>query len=43
MFWVIWQDVIQFGPLTKTLGLVMITKPQILPSIFAQVNISGLD
>ncbi|XP_024033030.1 uncharacterized protein LOC21387584 isoform X1 [Morus notabilis] len=32
------QDVVQFGPLAKTLGLVMITKPQILPSIFAQVG-----
>ncbi|KAF4382694.1 hypothetical protein F8388_015522 [Cannabis sativa] len=32
------QDVVQFGPLAKTLGLVMISKPQILPSIFAQVG-----
>ncbi|KAK1416666.1 hypothetical protein QVD17_25781 [Tagetes erecta] len=32
------QDVIQFGPLVKTLGLVMLTKPQILPSIFKQVG-----
>ncbi|KAF5741419.1 hypothetical protein HS088_TW10G00416 [Tripterygium wilfordii] len=32
------QDVIQFGPLAKTLGLVMLTKPQILPSIFKQVG-----
>lgn len=32
------QDVIQFGPLVKTLGLVMITKPQIIPSIFKQVG-----
>jgi hypothetical protein len=32
------QDVIQFGPLVKTLGLVMITRPQILPSIFKQVD-----
>ena len=31
------QDVIQFGPLVKTLGLVMLTKPQIIPSIFKQV------
>ncbi|XP_057441613.1 uncharacterized protein LOC130733455 isoform X4 [Lotus japonicus] len=30
------QDVVQFGPLSKTLGLVMLTKPQILPSIFKQ-------
>ncbi|XP_058220370.1 uncharacterized protein LOC131330713 isoform X2 [Rhododendron vialii] len=30
------QDVIQFGPLVKTLGLVMITKPLIIPSIFKQ-------
>ncbi|PKI54359.1 hypothetical protein CRG98_025245 [Punica granatum] len=36
------QDVIQFWPLTKTLGLVMITKPQILPSIFNQVGIPVL-
>ncbi|CAM8951735.1 unnamed protein product [Rhodiola kirilowii] len=32
------QDVIQFGPLVKTLGLVMLTKPQIIPSIFKQVG-----
>ncbi|GMN53759.1 hypothetical protein TIFTF001_022898 [Ficus carica] len=32
------QDVVQFGPLAKTLGLVMITKPQILPFIFSQVG-----
>uniref|UniRef100_A0A0E0ELK8 Uncharacterized protein n=1 Tax=Oryza meridionalis TaxID=40149 RepID=A0A0E0ELK8_9ORYZ len=32
------QDVIQFGPLVKTLGLVMITRPQILPSIFKQAG-----
>ncbi|KAK1386889.1 hypothetical protein POM88_015067 [Heracleum sosnowskyi] len=30
-------DVIQFGPLVKTLGLVMLTNPQLLPSIFRQV------
>ncbi|XP_057954523.1 uncharacterized protein LOC131148671 [Malania oleifera] len=36
------QDVIQFGPLSKTLGLVMLTKPQILPSIFKQVGIPVL-
>eukprot|EP00268_Persea_americana_P027022 TRINITY_DN26543_c0_g2_i7.p1 TRINITY_DN26543_c0_g2~~TRINITY_DN26543_c0_g2_i7.p1 ORF type:complete len:142 (+),score=15.03 TRINITY_DN26543_c0_g2_i7:4159-4584(+) len=34
------QDVIQFGPLVKTLGLVMLTQPQILPSIFKQVGIT---
>ncbi|CAM0909069.1 unnamed protein product [Alopecurus aequalis] len=33
------QDVIQFGPLVKTLGLVMISRPQILPSIFKQVGL----
>ncbi|XP_058220369.1 uncharacterized protein LOC131330713 isoform X1 [Rhododendron vialii] len=33
------QDVIQFGPLVKTLGLVMITKPLIIPSIFKQVGV----
>ncbi|XP_025820282.1 uncharacterized protein LOC112896507 isoform X2 [Panicum hallii] len=33
------QDVIQFGPLVKTLGLVMLTRPQILPSIFKQVGL----
>ncbi|KAK4339842.1 hypothetical protein RND71_041304 [Anisodus tanguticus] len=33
------RDVIQFGPLVKTLGLIMITRPQILPSIFKQVGI----
>ncbi|KAK9050448.1 hypothetical protein SSX86_030582, partial [Deinandra increscens subsp. villosa] len=32
------QDVIQFGPLVKTLGLVMLTKPQIIPAIFNQVG-----
>ncbi|XP_052179051.1 uncharacterized protein LOC127792561 isoform X2 [Diospyros lotus] len=36
------QDVIQFGPLVKTLGLVMITKPEIIPSIFKQVGIPVL-
>ncbi|KAK2988662.1 hypothetical protein RJ640_026089 [Escallonia rubra] len=36
------QDVIQFGPLVKTLGLVMLTKPQIIPSIFKQVGVSVL-
>ncbi|WVZ92917.1 hypothetical protein U9M48_038947 [Paspalum notatum var. saurae] len=33
------QDVIQFGPLVKTLGLVVLTQPQILPSIFKQVEL----
>ncbi|KAL8144680.1 hypothetical protein AgCh_003032 [Apium graveolens] len=36
------QDVIQFGPLVKTLGLVMLTNPQLLPSIFRQVGIPVL-
>jgi len=36
------QDIIQFGPLAKTLGLVMLTKPQIIPSIFRQVGIPVL-
>ncbi|WJX59069.1 hypothetical protein P8452_44449 [Trifolium repens] len=36
------QDVVQFGPLSKTLGLVMLTRPQILPSIFKQVGIPVL-
>ncbi|KAM2060376.1 hypothetical protein ACFX1T_045577 [Malus domestica] len=36
------QDVVQFGPLAKTLGLVMLTKPQIIPSIFKQVGIPVL-
>ncbi|KAJ4730087.1 Lycopene beta/epsilon cyclase [Melia azedarach] len=36
------QDVIKFGPLTNTLGLVMLTKPQIIPSIFKQVSIPVL-
>ncbi|XP_042479008.1 uncharacterized protein LOC122059967 isoform X2 [Macadamia integrifolia] len=36
------QDVIQFEPLVKTLGLVMLTKPQIILSIFKQVGISVL-
>ncbi|KAL3509856.1 hypothetical protein ACH5RR_029257 [Cinchona calisaya] len=36
------QDVIQFGPLVKTLGLVMLTRPQILPSIFEQVSMPVL-
>ncbi|GAB2285250.1 hypothetical protein Dimus_019704 [Dionaea muscipula] len=36
------QDVIQFVPLVKTLGLVMLTKPQIIPSIFKQVGVPVL-
>ncbi|XP_022952391.1 uncharacterized protein LOC111455092 [Cucurbita moschata] len=36
------QDVVQFVPLTQTLGLVMLTKPQLLPSIFEQVGIPVL-
>ncbi|XP_050207217.1 uncharacterized protein LOC126656650 [Mercurialis annua] len=36
------QDVIQLEPLAKTLGLVMLTKPQIIPSIFNQVGIQVL-
>lgn len=36
------QDVIKFGPLAKTLGLVMLNKPQIIPSIFKQVGIPVL-
>ncbi|XP_054819149.1 uncharacterized protein LOC129318422 [Prosopis cineraria] len=36
------QDVVQFGPLSKTLGLVMLSRPQILPSIFKQVGIPVL-
>ncbi|PKA57920.1 hypothetical protein AXF42_Ash012459 [Apostasia shenzhenica] len=32
------RDVIQFGPLVKTLGLVMLSHPNILPSIFKQVG-----
>ncbi|CAK9139621.1 unnamed protein product [Ilex paraguariensis] len=36
------QDVIQFGPLVNTLGLVMLTKPLIIPSIFQQVGIPVL-
>ncbi|XP_027332344.1 uncharacterized protein LOC113847436 isoform X2 [Abrus precatorius] len=36
------QDVVQFGSLSKTLGLVMLTKPQILPSIFKQVGVPVL-
>ncbi|GAB4859311.1 hypothetical protein Ancab_010773 [Ancistrocladus abbreviatus] len=36
------QDVIQFWPLVKTLGLVMLTKPQIIASIFKQVDLPVL-
>lgn len=32
------QDVIQFKPLAKSLGLIMLTYPQLLPSIFYQVG-----
>nr|CAD1826594.1 unnamed protein product [Ananas comosus var. bracteatus] len=32
------QDVIQFGPLVKTLGSVMLSQPLIIPSIFKQVG-----
>ncbi|KAK6120626.1 hypothetical protein DH2020_045621 [Rehmannia glutinosa] len=36
------QDVIQFGSLVKTLGLVMLTRPLIIPSIFKQVGLPVL-
>ncbi|XP_025014242.1 uncharacterized protein LOC8282538 isoform X2 [Ricinus communis] len=36
------QDVIQLEPLAKTLGIVMLTKPQIIPAIFKQVGIPVL-
>ncbi|XP_019434098.1 PREDICTED: uncharacterized protein LOC109340810 isoform X1 [Lupinus angustifolius] len=36
------QDVVQFWPLSKTLGLVMLTNPQLLPSIFKQVGVAVL-
>ncbi|EYU43126.1 hypothetical protein ABFS82_08G116600 [Erythranthe guttata] len=36
------QDVIQFGPLVKTLGLVMLNQPLLIPSIFKQVGVSVL-
>ncbi|KAK4739540.1 hypothetical protein R3W88_003237 [Solanum pinnatisectum] len=36
------QDVVQFGPLVKTLGLITLTRPQIIPSIFKQVGIPVL-
>ncbi|XP_022135885.1 uncharacterized protein LOC111007725 [Momordica charantia] len=36
------QDVVQFLPLTQTLALVMLTKPQLLPTIFKQVGIPVL-
>ncbi|KAG8364574.1 hypothetical protein BUALT_Bualt18G0011500 [Buddleja alternifolia] len=39
---VLMQDVIQFGPLVKTLGLVMLTRPLIIPSIFSQVGLPVL-
>eukprot|EP00249_Psilotum_nudum_P012302 c23708_g1_i1 orf=204-1982(+) len=33
------QDVIQFVPLAKTMGLIVISRPDILPSIFNQVGL----
>ncbi|XP_031489938.1 uncharacterized protein LOC116257383 isoform X5 [Nymphaea colorata] len=33
------QDVVQFWPLAKTLGTIVLSHPQILPSIFKQVGI----
>lgn len=36
------QDVIQFGPLVKTLGLVMLTQPLLIPSIFKKVGLPVL-
>lgn len=36
------QDVVQFWPLAKTLGLVMVTEPLIIPSIFHQVGVPEL-
>eukprot|EP00250_Pteridium_aquilinum_P013578 c21433_g1_i1 orf=668-2395(-) len=36
------QDVIQFGPLAKTLGLVILSRPDILPSIFRQVGFKAI-
>ncbi|KAL4184944.1 hypothetical protein AMTRI_Chr10g3570 [Amborella trichopoda] len=36
------QDIIQFTPLAKTLGLISITRPEILPSIFKQVGIPAV-
>ncbi|KAH7431156.1 hypothetical protein KP509_08G032900 [Ceratopteris richardii] len=36
------QDVIQFGPLAKTLGYVMISRPDILPAIFRQVGLQSI-
>ncbi|KAL3689895.1 hypothetical protein R1sor_016204 [Riccia sorocarpa] len=36
------QDVVQFGPLAKTMGSMMLSKPGILPQIFKQVGIVPL-
>lgn len=33
------QDVIQFGPLAKTLGSILLKRPDLLPSIFRQVGV----
>ncbi|XP_049934620.1 uncharacterized protein LOC116257203 isoform X3 [Nymphaea colorata] len=34
------QDVVQFWPLARTLGTIVLSQPQILPSIFKQPNLS---
>lgn len=36
------QDVIQFGPLAKTLGSVILNRPDILPSIFRKVGLQAI-
>lgn len=36
------QDVTQFGPLAKTMGTMMVTRPQLLPNIFASVGVAPL-
>ncbi|MCO5609180.1 hypothetical protein L7F22_063403 [Adiantum nelumboides] len=36
------QDVIQFGPLAKTLGSIILSRPDILPSIFKQVGLQAV-
>lgn len=36
------QDVIQFGPLAKTLGSIILSRPDILPSIFRQVGLQAI-
>ncbi|KAI5083974.1 hypothetical protein GOP47_0000143 [Adiantum capillus-veneris] len=36
------QDVIQFGPLAKTLGSIILSRPDILPSIFKQVGLQAI-